>query len=161
MRRTALRAAALIAASLVLVGCASGDPEERGPQGPNGYTLSASFSDGSVLWWDRSPESGLTDIIMQDPEGRMVASCLGTAPLLCVEGPDEAYGVLLIAPDGAASATMEWFGQEVPLTRGEVGLVEAGGSAPPVFAGVMPPFTPEGGYRVEVFDEAGTSIWTS
>jgi hypothetical protein len=155
LRRTALRIAAVMTAALVLAGCASGDAETpEAPQGPNGYTLSASSPDGSVLWWDRSDESGLTDLILEDPDGRFLASCLGAGPLLCVAGPDASKGVLVIAPAGAETATVTWFGQPVELTRGE----GVPADAPPVFVGVMPPVAAEGGYSLQVLDAAGTVI---
>lgn len=154
MRRTALRLAAVMTAALALAGCASGDAETAEPQGPNGYTMSASSADGSVLWWDRSDESGLTDLILEDPDGRFLASCLGAGPLLCIEGPDASKGVLVIAPAGAERAVMGWFGQEIELTRGE----NVPADAPPVFVGVMPPVLPEGTFTLQVLDAAGAVI---
>lgn len=155
MPRTALGLAAVLAAGLMLAGCASGESDkEQEAQGPNGYTLSATSPDGSVLWWDRSPESGLTDLILEDPDGRYLASCLGTGPLLCVAGPDTAKGVLVIAPTGAERAIVNWFGQDIELTRGE----NVPADAPPVFVGVMPPIAAEGGYTLQVLDGAGAVI---
>ncbi|MGM1030282.1 MAG: hypothetical protein ACQEWM_10540 [Actinomycetota bacterium] len=154
MRRTAPLAAAAIAVSLALVGCGSSEPESTAPDGPNGYTLSATFDDGSILWWDGGDETGLTDLMLEDADGRMFASCLGTGPLLCVGGTDEARGALVIGPAGAERAVMQWYGQEVELQRGE----NTPEDAPPVFAGVMPPVTGEGAYSVEVYDGAGAVI---
>lgn len=155
MRRTATRVAAVIAVSLALAGCASAEPEQpTEPEGPNGYTLSASLDDGSMLWSDAGEESGLTDLILEDADGRMFASCLGTGPLLCIGGPETARGALVIAPAGAERAVMQWYGQEVELVRGE----STAPDAPPVFAGVMPPVLAEGGYSLEVFDGAGTVV---
>lgn len=155
VRRTATRVAVVIAASLALAGCATAEPEQSAaPEGPNGYTLSASLTDGSILWWDGGEESGLTDLILEDADGRMFASCLGTGPLLCVGGTDEARGVLVIAPAGAERAVMHWYGQDVELVRGEHTAAES----PPVFAGVMPPVVAEGTYTVEVFDGAGAVV---
>lgn len=150
-----MRVAAVIAVSVALAGCASAEPEQSAaPEGPNGYTLVANLDDGSMLWWDTGDESGLTDLILEDAEGRMSASCLGTGPLLCIGGPETARGVLVIAPAGAERAVMQWYGQEVELVRGEGTAPDA----PPVFAGVMPPVLPEGGYSVAVFDGAGAVV---
>ena len=79
MRRIAMRAAAVVAASLVLAGCAATEEEPQAPQGPNGYQLTAELGDDYRLWWDRSRGSGLTDLIAVGPEGRTVGSCLGAA----------------------------------------------------------------------------------
>lgn len=155
LRRTAPLAAAVIAVSLALAGCASAEPESAAPEGPNGYSLAGTFDDGSMLWWDGGAESGLTDLILEDADGRMFASCLGTGPLLCVGGTDEARGALVIAPAGAERAVMHWYGQDVELERGE-----SPSDAPPVFAGVMPPVAAEGSYTVEVFDAAGAVVMT-
>ncbi len=144
----------VVAASVALTGCASGDSGEEQVQGPHGYTLSARSPDGSLLWWDRSPESGLTDLILEDPDGRFLASCLGTGPLLCVAGPETAKGALVIAPVGAERAVMTWYGQEIELARGE----NVPEDAPPVFVGVMPPAQAEGGYSLQVFDGAGAVV---
>ncbi|WAC65312.1 hypothetical protein OVA14_07935 [Agrococcus sp. SL85] len=157
MRRTTTRIAAVIAASLLLAGCASTEPEPTQPAGPNGYALAAGFPDGHNLWYDVGDETGLTDLILEDSAGRAITSCLGNGPLLCVAGPDDAYGVLVIAPEGAERAVMTWFGQEVELTRGE-GPAEG---QPPVFGGVMPPFSNSDGYSLEVFDGAGAVVMTS
>lgn len=154
MRRTAMLATVVIAASVALTGCSSGGSGEEQVQGPHGYTLSARSPDGSLLWWDRSPESGLTDLILEDPDGRFLASCLGTGPLLCVAGPETAKGALVIAPVGAERAVMTWYGQEVELARGE----NVPEDAPPVFVGVMPPAQAEGGYSLQVFDGAGAVV---
>lgn len=154
LRRIAPLAAAVIAASLALAGCASAEPERAAPEGPNGYTLSATFDDGAALWWDGGTESGLTDLMLEDADGRIVASCLGTGPLLCVGGTDEARGALVIGPAGAERAVMHWYGQDVELQRGE----NTPDDAPPVFAGVMPPVGAEGSYTVEVFDGAGAVV---
>jgi hypothetical protein len=155
VRRTAMRVAAVITVSLALAGCAGAEPERSAaPDGPNGYTLSASLDDGSILWWDGGDESGLTDLILEDPDGRMFASCLGTGPLLCLGGPEAARGALVIAPAGAERAVMHWYGQDVELVRGENTPAEA----PPVFAGVMPPVVPDGAYSLEVFDGAGAVV---
>ncbi|MET4099455.1 hypothetical protein ABIB37_001692 [Agrococcus sp. UYP10] len=158
MRRDAPRVAAVVlAVGLALAGCASGTPEQdAAPEGPNGYTLSASFDDGSMLWWDGGDESGLTDLILEDEGGRMFASCLGRGPLLCVGGTDEARGALVIGPAGAERAVMHWYGTDVELVRGE----QTPDDAPPVFAGVMPPVGAEGSYSVEVFDAAGAVVMT-
>jgi hypothetical protein len=158
VRRTApLATAVALTAGLALAGCASGTPDESAaPEGPNGYQLSASFDDGSMLWWDAGDESGVTDLILEDAGGRMFASCLGRGPLLCVGGTDEARGALVIAPPGAERAVMHWYGQDVELTRGEAIPADA----PPVFAGVMPPVGAEGSYSVEAFDAAGAVVMT-
>jgi hypothetical protein len=149
-----MRVAAVIAASVALAGCASAEPEQpAAPEGPNGYSLSASLDDGSMLWWDAGEESGLTDLILEDADGRMFASCLGTGPLLCIGGPEAARGALVIAPAGAERAVMHWYGQDVELVRGQ-----STPDAPPIFAGVMPPVLPEGGYSLEVFDGAGAVV---
>lgn len=156
-RETKLRMrsiAVLSAAALMLVGCSSGAESGEPPQGPNGYTLSTTAADGSVLWWDRSEESGLTDLILEDPQGRFLASCLGAGPLLCVAGPEASKGVLVIAPAGAERAVMTWYGQQVELVRGE----SVPADAPPVFVGVMPPALAEGGYSLQVLDGAGAVI---
>jgi hypothetical protein len=145
---------ALCTATLLLAGCSSGGDGEQQVQGPHGYTLAARSPEGSLLWWDRSPESGLTDLILEDPDGRFLASCLGAGPLLCVVGPDAAKGALVIAPAGAQRAVMTWFGQEIELTRGD----NVPDDAPPVFVGVMPPAQAEGGYSLQVFDGAGTVV---
>ena len=104
-----------MAVSLALAGCASAEPESAAPEGPNGYSLAGTFDDGSMLWWDGGAESGLTDLILEDAEGRMFASCLGTGPLLCVGGTDEARGLVrkttlgfLQFPDG-----IDWDGNDV------------------------------------------------
>lgn len=158
MRRFAMRAAAVIAATLVLVGCAGADAEQEGPEGPNGYRLSASFDDGSHLWWDRSPQSGLTDLIVIDSTGYRSASCLSDEPIYCMAGPNEAKVVLVIGPEGAERAVMQWFGTEVELTRGDTG----GDDAPPVFAGIMPEFADsEAGFHLDVLDGAGEVVFTS
>ncbi|GEK81052.1 hypothetical protein [Agrococcus baldri] len=158
MRRFAIRAAAVIAATLVLAGCAGTEQEQRGPEGPNGYSLSATFDDGSMLWWDRSPESGLTDLIVTDSTGFRSGTCLSGEPLYCVAGPSEAQVVLVIAPEGAERAVMSWFGEDVELVRGET----SGEGAPPVFGGVMPPPADlEAGYHLEVLDGAGEVVFTS
>ncbi|SDR80403.1 hypothetical protein [Agrococcus carbonis] len=151
---------AAVAAILVLAGCASAE-EPTGPQGPNGYTASASFDDGSVLWWDRSPESGMTDLVLTDDAGRILASCLSAKPLYCVAGPEDQTGVLVIAPAGAERAVMQWFGEEVELERGELGS-DAGEDALPVFAGVMPEVgDPDQGYHLDVLDGAGETVFSS
>lgn len=156
LRRIAPLAVAAIAVSLALAGCASAEPESAEPIGPNGYTLAGSFDDGSTLWWDGGAESGLTDLMLEDADGRMFASCLGAGPLLCVGGTDEARGALVIGPAGSERAVMHWYGQDVELQRGE----STPEDAPPVFAGVMPPVPAEGTYSVEVFDGAGAVVMT-
>lgn len=150
-----MRVAAVIAVSVALAGCASAEPEQpAAPEGPNGYVLSAALDDGSMLWWDGGEESGLTDLILEDADGRMFASCLGTGPLLCVSGPETSRGALVIAPAGAERAVMHWYGQDVELVRGE----NTAADSPPVFAGVMPPVPAEGAYSLEVFDGAGAVV---
>lgn len=155
MHRLAKVATAALATIVVLAGCAATEQEERGPEGPNGYSFAAALDDGHELWWDRGSESGLTDLVLEDAAGARTNSCLGEGPLLCVAGLDDTYGVLVIAPEGAERAVMYWFGQEIELTRGAVPDAEA----PPVFAGVMPAFEAGEGYRVEVFDANGDVIW--
>ncbi|KAA6430535.1 hypothetical protein FQ330_12475 [Agrococcus sediminis] len=159
MRRTALRAAALIAASLVLVGCASGDPEAPAEaQGPNGYELAATLDDGSELWSDRSPESGLTDLILETPEGRMIHSCLGSGPLMCWDDPLEPAMLLVIGPPEGTAATLSWYGESLPLTAGE----READDAPSVFALVLPDYEAnDQGWRLEVTDAAGAVVMTS
>ncbi|MCH1882377.1 hypothetical protein [Agrococcus sp. ARC_14] len=157
MRRIATTAAAVIAVTLALVGCAPADSETRAPEGPNGYTLSASF-DGHELWWDRSTESGMTDLIVEDADGFRVGTCLSAEPIYCLSGENEAKVVLVIGPEGAERAVMHWFGEDVELVRGEA----SGEGAPPVFGAIMPPIADESaGFQLEVLDGAGAVVFTS
>lgn len=158
MRRFTTRAAAVIAATLVLAGCASADDgQPSGPEGPNGYELAATFDEGSTLWWDRSTESGLTDLIVEDPSGRIAHSCLGTGPQYCWDSFSEPTTLLVIAPPEAERATLTWYGNPFELERGEI----SGPEAPPVFGFVLPEYTgTEDGWRLEVFDGAGAVVMT-
>ncbi len=153
--------AALCMAVLVLTGCAGGGGERSRAQGPNGYSLSATFEDGSLLWWDRSPESGMTDLIVLDASGQRSASCLAGEPAYCVEGQSGSQVVLVIGPAGSQRAVMQWFGQEVELVRGEL-PADAGDDALPVFGGIMPPpADEEQGYHLDVLDDAGEVVFSS
>lgn len=154
MRRIALAVAALCASTAALAGCAS-EPTTTEVSGPNGYALVGTLADGSELWWDRSPESGATDVIVESPEGTMMASCLSAAPLLCVAGPDSAPAAIVIAPEGGERAVVTWYGTPVELTRGEVSAE----GAVPVFAGIMPARAAEGAVTVQVLDAAGGVVW--
>lgn len=158
MRRTVLRAAAVISASLLLAACASGEPEAPAEaQGPNGYRLAATLDDGSELWSDRSPESGLTDLILEAPEGRMIHSCLGAAPLMCWDNPLQPSVLLVIGPPEGSAATLTWYGESYPLTAGE----READDAPSVFALVLPPYEPnEQGWQLEVTDASGAVVMT-
>lgn len=158
MRRNAPTRALASAGSLAIVAAAlaaCAPSEERAVTGPNGYTLAASFATGERLWWDRSPESGLTDLILDGADGGDIASCLGTGPLLCIAGPATAQGVLLIAPAGAERAVMQWNGQPVELQRG-TGLPD---DAMPVFGAVMPPLAEGATHSVQVLDASGAVLW--
>lgn len=158
MRRIALSAAAVIAATLVLAGCASAEEEPAGPQAPNGYTLSATLDDGTLLWNDLSAGSGLTDLMLESPEGRFVHSCLGQAPAMCWDDPLEPTMLLVIAPAGATAAQLSWYGQSYPLTTGTPLSAEA----PAVFALLLPDYEPnDQGWRLEVTDAAGQAVMTS
>lgn len=153
--------AALCMAVLVLTGCASGAEERTRPQGPNGYALSATLDDGSLLWWDRSPESGMTDLIVFDAEGQRAGSCLSGEPAYCIEGPGDAQVVLVIGPAGSQRAVMQWYGEEVELVRGEL-PAGAGDDALPVFGAVMPPpADQEQGFHLDVLDDAGEVVFSS
>lgn len=158
MRRIAMRATAVIAASLLLAGCAAADETTSGPQAPNGYTLSATLDDGTLLWNDRSDGSGMTDLILESPEGRFVHSCLGQAPAMCWDDPLEPTMLLVIAPAGATDAQLSWYGQTYPLTSG----TPLDSEAPAVFALVLPGYEPnDQGWRLEVTDAAGEVVMTS
>jgi len=156
VRRFAIRAAAVVAAALVLTACASGDEEPAQPQGPNGYTLSADLEDGYALWWDRSPESGLTDLIATGPEGRIIGSCLGMPGEICFIGPQEGRMGLVIAEPAAASGVIHFFGQDVPLVVG-TGPAE---DDPAVLAVRLPQDRPdpEAGWSIELADASGQPV---
>lgn len=156
MRRIAMSAAAVIAATLVLAGCAAAE-EPRGPQAPNGFTLSATLDDGSLLWNDLSDGSGLTDLILESPEGRYVHSCLGAAPTYCWDDARPSM-MLVIAPADATEATLDWYGQTFTLTPGTPLTDES----PAVFALVMPEYEAnDQGWRLEVKNAAGEVVMTS
>ncbi|WP_405217647.1 hypothetical protein [Agrococcus sp. Ld7] len=158
MRRFAMRATAVIAASLLLAGCAAADEPDSGPPPPNGYELSATLDDGTLLWNDRSDGSGMTDLMLESPEGRFVHSCLGNAPLICWDDPEEPSMLLVIAPTGATTAELTWYGQTYPLTAG----TPVGDEAPAVFALVLPEYEPnDEGWTLEVKDAAGEVVMTS
>lgn len=158
MRRFAMSATAVIAASLLLAGCASADESTSGPQAPNGYTLSATLDDGTLLWNDRSDGSGLTDLMLESPEGRFVHSCLGEAPIICWDDLAEPTSLLVIAPAGAVTADLTWYGETYPLTAG----TSLGAEAPAVFALVLPDYeTNDQGWQLEVKDAAGEVVMTS
>lgn len=158
MRRIAMSATAVIAASLLLAGCAAADEPTSGPQAPNGYTLSATLDDGTLLWNDRSDGSGLTDLMLESPEGRFVHSCLGDAPLICWDNLSAPSELLVIAPPGAVTAELTWYGQTYPLTAG----TPLDSEAPAVFALVLPDYEPnDQGWQLEVKDAAGEVVMTS
>lgn len=158
MRRIAMSATAVIAASLLLAGCAAADETTSGPQAPNGYTLSATLDDGTLLWNDRSDGSGLTDLMLESPEGRFVHSCLGEAPAMCWDNPLEPTMLLVIAPAGATDAQLSWYGETYPLTSG----TPLDSEAPAVFALVLPDYEPnDQGWRLEVTNAAGEVVMTS
>lgn len=155
MRRTTTRIAAVIAASLLLAGCAAADEEPTGPVGPNGYTLVAQIEAGTSIWWDRSDESGLTDVIATRDEDRIVGSCLGAAPQHCFVGPEEDRVLLVIAPETATGGTATYFGTEVPLTLAE----GPSGDEARVLAAIMPArVEPEAGWGLVVTDAAGAPV---
>lgn len=158
MRRIAMRATAVIAASLLLAGCAAADESTSGPPAPNGYALSATLDDGTMLWNDRSDGSGLTDLMLESPEGRFVHSCLGQAPMICWDDLAAPTMLLLIAPTGATTAELTWYGQTYPLTAG----TPLDDEAPAVFALVLPDYEPnDEGWTLEVKDAAGEVVMTS
>lgn len=149
---------AVAAATLLLAGCASAEEEPSGPQGPNGYTLSATLDDGTLLWDDMSDGSGMTDLILESPEGRFIHSCLGQAPMICWDDPLEPTVLLVIAPVGATEAQLSWYGESWPLTVG----TPLNAEAPAVFALVLPDYEPnDQGWRLEVTDAAGEVVMTS
>lgn len=156
MRRVAMRAAAVIAATLVLAGCAAAEEEPPALQGPNGYTEAADLGDGFHLWWDRSPESGKSDLIATDPEQRIIGSCLGMPGELCFIGPQDGRMGLLIAPPEAERGVIHFYGQDVELVPG----AGPGADDPAVFAVRLPPEheNPDAGWNIELFDESGQPV---
>lgn len=156
MRRIALSAAAAVTAALVLAGCASGEEQPTEPQGPNGYTHAADLGDGYALWWDRSPESGLTDLIATGPQSRIIGSCLGFSGEVCFVGPQSGRISLVIGDPVATSAVIHFFGQDVEFATGEGPTDED----PSVFAVRLPQERPEpdAGWSVELFDAGGAAV---
>ncbi|WP_206447292.1 hypothetical protein [Agrococcus sp. KRD186] len=158
MHRLVKVATALFVSTVVLAGCAATEEEPSAPQGPNGYTNAADLGDGYILWWDRSPESGMSDVIATDPETHIVGSCLSDDPIYCVDGPTDSQVVLVIGPPEAERAVIQWFGEDIELARGDTSEEDA----PPVFGAIMPPpADPEAGYHLNVFDGAGEVVFTS
>ncbi|WP_413318840.1 hypothetical protein AA0Z99_01630 [Agrococcus sp. 1P02AA] len=157
MRRFAMSAAAVVVATLALAGCATAD-EPSGPQPPNGFTLAATLDDGSLLWSDLSEGSGLTDLILESPEGGYVHTCLGSAPRYCWDDWRQPTMLLVIAPPDATEAVLQWYGQSLPLTAG----TPLSDEAPAVFALRLPEYeTNEQGWTLEVRNAAGEAVMTS
>ncbi|HET8867916.1 MAG TPA: hypothetical protein VFM87_06255 [Agrococcus sp.] len=156
MRRLALRAAAVIAATLVLAGCAAAEETPPELQGPNGYTAAADLGDGFHLWWDRSPESGKSDLIATDPDGRIVGSCLGMPGEICFIGPQDGRMGLVIADPAAERGVIHFYGQDVELTPG----TGPGEEDPAVFAVRLPQERPDedAGWSIELFDASGQPV---
>lgn len=155
MRRFALSATAVIAASLLLAGCATADEPQR-PQGPNGFTLAAALGEGYQLWWDRSRGSGLTDLIVTGPEGGITGSCLGMPGELCFVGPqDNRIGILVADPE-AERGVLHFYGSDVELVAGD----GPGDEDPSVFAVLLPSErpNPDAGYSIELFDATGAAV---
>lgn len=150
MRRIAMRAAAVAAASLVLAGCAGTQDAAPTADGPNGYTLAADLGDGYHLWWDRSQGSGLTDLIAIGPQQQIIGSCLGHAGQLCFVGPSDGRISLVIADPAAETGVIHFYGQDVQLVTGE----GPGDDDPSVFAVRLPEErpNPDAGWSVELFD---------
>lgn len=156
MHRLAKAAAAALAATVVLVGCAAADDERTAPQGPNGYTNAADLGDGYHLWWDRSTESGLSDVIATNPENRIVGSCLGMPGELCFVGPQDGRMALLIADPPAARGVIHFYGQDVELAPGS----GPGAEDPAVFGVRLPQehANPDAGWSIELFDADGQPV---
>jgi hypothetical protein len=156
VHRLAKVVTAVLAATVVLAGCAGADARPSAPQGPNGYTNAADLGDGYILWWDRSPESGLSDVIATDSKAHIVGSCLGMPGEICFVGPQTGRISLVIADPTAARGVIHFYGQDVELERGE----GPGAEDPAVFGVRLPQErpNPDAGWSIELFDANGQPV---